>query len=385
MANRSRELRHLFEDTLGVPFTDGNRVDLLRNGDRIFPAMLQAIGGARETVEFLTFIYWKGDIARRFAHALAERARAGVRVRVLLDSFGAQPMAEELCDTMTDAGCDLRWFRPIVDWRVWQTTHRTHRKVLVVDGEVGFTGGVGIASEWEGDARDETEWRDNHYRVFGPAVHGLRGGFRNNWAETLGRLDHPVEACELGPAGPAAVQVLRSAASTGGWSEIATLMELLVACARERLRIATAYFVPDDVAADGLTDAVARGVNVEVMMPGPHTDQRVSQLAGEDMFRRLLDGGVSLWTYQPTMLHAKTIIVDDELVCIGSANYNQRSLHADDELSLVVQDDALTAALINDFEADLRRCERITPASWKERGVMQRIQEALARQIKPQL
>ncbi|MFU8817178.1 MAG: phospholipase D-like domain-containing protein [Pseudomonadales bacterium] len=385
--NETQEtIQRVLENVLGIPFTDGNRVDVLRNGDEIFPAMLEAIGAAQSRIELLTFIYWKGDIAQRFALALAERARAGVHVRVVLDAVGAAEMAESLLRTMREAGVDVQWFRPVTRWTLWQMDNRTHRKVLVVDGLVGFTGGVGIAAEWEGDARNEREWRDTHFRIIGPAVQGLQGAFYSNWAETGRRLYEPPDRLprpRRQAVGDARLQVVRTTASTG-WSDIATIVELLIELGRQRLRIASAYFVPDEQTIANLNRAVARGVEVDVMMPGAHTDQRVSQLAGEAEFMRLLDGGVRLWKYQRSMLHTKIMTIDAAVACVGSANFNQRSMRKDDELAVVVLDAEVVRKLDGHFEADLQHCEPIRPEQWRRRGPVQRLLEVVVRPVKSQ-
>lgn len=376
------EIRERLETILGIPFTRGNRVDVLRNGVQIFPAMLEAIEGARFRIEFLTYVYWRGPIAERFAHALVERARAGIDVKVLLDAVGSKWMSETLLDAMRDAGVRLEWFRPLARWKVWEADNRTHRKVLIVDGLVAFTGGVGIAEEWEGDARNEHEWRDTHFRIHGPAVRGLQGAFFSNWAETGNRILDPVDVLpEQEPAGQSSVQVVRASASTG-WSDIATLIGLLISSARTRLRISSAYFVPDEITISNLCSAVASGVEVDVMVPGRHTDERISQLAGEAEFKDLLDGGVRLWKYQRTMLHNKIITVDGVAACIGSANFNQRSMRKDDEVSTVVIDRDLVRVLDDHFADDLAHCEQIETGTWKKRGHIQRLMEAVVMPFK---
>ncbi|MBL29027.1 MAG: cardiolipin synthase B [Rhodospirillaceae bacterium] len=375
MTAQSPDKELVLEGLLGIPFFDGNRIDVLKNGVEIFPAMLDAIREARESIEFLTFVYWQGDIAVRFAEALADRARAGVAVRVLLDSFGARPMRDTLIETMTEAGVDVRWFRPLETWRVWTIDNRTHRKILIVDGRVGFTGGVGIASEWEGDARDVTEWRDSHFRITGPAVHGLRGAFLGNWAESGGEMrslaDH---VPRLERAGEARLQIVRSTASIA-WSDVTTLFDLMSEIARKQLRIATAYFVPDDDMVQHLVDAAGRGVTVQIMLPGAHSDQRVSQLAGEAEYRALLEGGVDIRSYEKTMLHTKIVTVDGELACIGSPNANERSMRQDDEVAVVVSHPETVAVLDRHFDEDLAHCQDIDLDAWKDRGIGQRLLE----------
>jgi cardiolipin synthase len=376
--------RRALEGLLGVHATEGNLVEVLRNGDRIFPAMLEAIGRATATIDFLTFVYWKGEIGREFARALAERARAGVRVRVLLDAYGASSMDPDLIEDLDDAGALVEWFRPIDKVRFWNSNHRTHRKVLICDEDVAFTGGVGIADEWRGDGRDPSEWRDTHFRVRGPAVDGLRAAFVQNWAET----GHPLfeEGVDRFPVqsqpGSSIVHVVRGAAHAG-WSDITTLMRALLCLARRRVRITTAYFVPDDGTCRLLVEAAGRGVDVEILVPGPHVDKRFVQLAAESQYEGMLEAGVRIWSYQPAMLHAKAMTVDGTVANVGSANFNSRSLVLDDEVNLVVLDPDVVARLDADFEADVERSEPIHPERWADRSVAQRAKEVASHVLDP--
>jgi cardiolipin synthase len=383
-------LARAFETALGFPFTEANALERLRNGDMIFPAMLEAIASAEHSVELLTYIYWRGEIAQRFARTLAEKARQGVPVRLLLDSWGASPMSRELIETMREGGVELRWFRPMARWNLWASTHRTHRKVMIVDGKLGFTGGVGIAEEWCGDARDDTEWRDTHFRIRGPAVRFLRSAFLANWAEALvedGKARRlPDLACEPAPPagqpGPALVQVVRSSAGPR-WSEVAAMVELAIATTRDALRVGTAYFTPDEATVAQLCEAARRGVRVEFMLPWGHMDQRVSQLAGAEAYAPLLEAGVRLHVFQPTMYHAKIMLLDPPWCVVGSANFNRRSAEQDDEVCLVVHDPGLYAALGADWDADLGRCEPIDLRRWRRRGPWQRAKEAAAQLVRP--
>jgi cardiolipin synthase len=377
-AGRTRRIRRTLEGVLGVPATEGNRVDVLRNGDEIFPAMLDAIAGAEHTIDFLTFVYWAGDIGTTFARALAERARAGVRVRVLLDALGARTMDRELIGLMDEHGVQVHWFRPLHRFRPGQLNHRTHRKVLIVDEAVGFTGGVGIADEWKGDARDEHEWRDTHFRFVGPIVDGLRAAFLDNWAETSCVLyEEGIDRFPEQPqSGTVVTQCIRGASETG-WSDVATLVRTLLQLAEDRVRITTAYFVPDEELTARLCDAADRGVDVEVLIPGPHADKRVVQLAAESSYARLLEHGVTIWNYQPTMLHAKLITVDGHIASIGSANLNRRSCTLDEEIDVVALDRDLVAVLDRQFEEDLDRSRQVRPARWEHRSLTQRAVEQL--------
>lgn len=367
------------EGLLGYPATAGNCVEILRNGDRIFPAMLEAIASATSTIDFLTFVYWQGSIGREVAEALAERAAAGVRVRVLLDALGSLTMDRSLVDRMAAAGAQVEWFRPVTRLRLRDNNHRGHRKVLVCDEEVAFTGGVGIADEWRGDARHPGEWRDTHFRVRGPAVDGLRAAFVQNWGET-GRplFDPDVDRFPVQhEVGATVAQVVRGTAHSG-WSDAATLVHSLLALARERIRITTAYFVPDPTVCRLLTQAARRGVEVDVLLPGPHVDKRFVQLAGESQYSGLLGAGVRLWAYQPSMLHAKVITVDSAVASVGSTNLTSRSLLLDDEVNLVAFDPEVAGVLDGHFDDDLVRSQPVEPASWSDRGLAQRALETLA-------
>lgn len=377
MTPLSDTVRRRLEMALGRQTTFGNRIDRLRNGDEIFPAMVAAIRGARRTVDFLTFVYWTGEPARAVAEALCERARAGVRVRVILDAFGARHMPDELVDDLRAAGVLVHWFRDVTDDAdALDVNHRTHRKVLVVDHSVGFTGGVGIAEEWSGDARTPDEWRDSHFRVEGPAVEGLAAAFLDDWAAS----DHPLFDSDEPTAPPAeagdtAILVVTSE-SERGLSAVAMAKRILIGTAESRIRITTAYFSPDDQLAGWLVDAARRGVAVEVLMPGEHTDKRIPQVSGEAEYADLLDAGVIVRQYDRTMLHAKVMTIDGDIANVGSANFNMRSASQDEEVDLVVFDRALTAQLDADYDEDVVHARVIDPADWQARGVIQRVQEA---------
>ncbi len=378
--------RRILARSLSAPFVEGNRVRPLRNGTEIFPAMLDAIRKAERAVEFETFVYWTGDIAREMAETLAAAARRGVEVRVLLDAAGCLPMDREIRAIMEESPAEVRDFGPLKPWRFWELDHRTHRKILVCDGVVGFTGGVGIAQEWEGDARNPDEWRETHFQVEGPAVQGLRGTFLEHWLSVqdqrnglpaalppaLGDPTPPLED------GAAVVQVVPSTAA-GRWSNAQTLFRALFQSAQESLRITTGYFTPEDELVELLSDASARGVEVDVLHPGKHIDHRVSQLAGEQLYPELLDAGVRLWRYQKTMIHAKLIMVDGVLSCVGSANLNHRSVVKDDEIAMVVLDPELARSLEDDFDRDLEHARRVRPdEAGSDRPVWRRALSGLA-------
>jgi cardiolipin synthase A/B len=372
-ADLAARYRRRLEGLLGIAATEGNRIDVLRNGDEIFPAMLDAIRSARHTVDFLTFIYWDGEIGQQFARCLAARAQEGVRVRVLLDALGARRINRSWIEEMDRSGVDVGWFRPLRTARFWHWEHRTHRKVLICDEEVAFTGGVGIADEWLGDARGPGEWRDTHFRVTGPAVDGLRAAFVDNWAET-GRpvWEEGVDRFPEQPQdGSAVVTVVRGEAESG-WSDITTLVRALLRLAEQRIRITTAYFAPDPETRDIIADAARRGVRVQLLVPGPHADKRFVQLAGEEHYEALLEAGVEIAAFQPSMLHAKILLVDGVVACIGSANLNSRSLSHDEEVNLAVFDPEVTGVLEEHFDEDWSRSEVIELRRWRRRSPLQR-------------
>ncbi|MGQ4420847.1 phosphatidylserine/phosphatidylglycerophosphate/cardiolipin synthase family protein [Streptomyces sp. SAS_269] len=372
---RKQRLRRRLERLLGIAATEGNRLTRLRNGDAIFPAMLEAIRSAQHTIDMMTFVYWRGEIAHEFANALADRARAGVRVRLLLDGFGAKEIEPSLLEAMDEAGVQVAWFRKPVRLSPLKQNHRCHRKALVVDEGLAFTGGVGIAEEWCGDARGPGEWRDTHVEVRGPAVDGIAAAFAQNWAECHDTLyDERDRFIEHEQQGRAVVQVVRGSASFG-WQDMQTLVRVVLTSAQERIRLSTAYFAPDDYFVDLLAATARRGVQVQILLPGPHTDQRACRLAGQHHYQRLLDEGVEIREYQPTMLHTKIITVDSVASLIGSTNFNRRSLEHDEEVMLAVLDEEFTAGLDRDFDEDLERSEPVDPVRWRRRPVLQRARE----------
>jgi cardiolipin synthase len=375
-------LRRRLEVVIGTPFTEGNALTVLRNGDEIFPAMLEAIRGATRTVDLMTFVYWRGDIAVEFARAMGERARAGVRVRLLIDALGGRLIEKTLVDEMSDAGVHVEWFRRPLMKSPFKSNHRLHRKVCIVDGRIGFTGGVGIAEEWCGDARDATEWRDTHLRVEGPAVDGLQSAFIQSWAESDRELyDDGDEFPEQPQHGDSIVQIVRGSASLG-WDDMQSAFHVMLGSAEQRLRLATAYFAPDDDFLTTLCAAPGRGVEVDLLLPGPHADKRVCQLASEAAYSRLVDCGVRVWTFQPSMMHAKVMTVDGRAAVVGSSNFNRRSLDHDEEVVLIALDSDLVATLDAHLDEDFARSEQIDLTRWANRSRPQRVLETATKPIR---
>jgi cardiolipin synthase len=369
---------------LPPPVLAGNRIETLRNGDRAYPAMLAAIRAARRTVTLEEFIYWSGRMGRTFAEALAERARAGVACHVLLDWYGSKDMDRESLRRMERAGVEVtryhrRW------WRLSSLNHRTHRKLLVVDGRVGFTGGFGIADHWLGDARGPGEWRDNQYRIEGPAVAQLQAAFAENWIESQARiLDDDPYFPPLEPAGDLRCQIYKSSPRDG--SESMRLLFLLVlGAARRSIRIATAYFVPDDLSIRALVDARRRGVEVDIVVPGPHIDMRIVRRASRDRWGELLRAGVRIHEFMPSMYHCKALIVDEQWTSIGSANFDYRSFRLNDEANLNVYDAEFAREQVRWFEDDVGRSREVTLADWEHRDPAEAAIDAAAGTVAAQL
>ena len=374
------------EALTAAPIAPGNRLELLVNGDAIFPRYLETIAGAQRTLNITTYAYWKGQIAIDVAEALAERAAAGVEVNVLIDALGGAKMDRDLLGTMEDAGVTVHRFRPLKPYAVRRLENRTHRKLLIADGRVGMTGGVGIAEEWTGDAQDPDHWRDTHVRVEGPVVRGLQGAFAENWIEATGRVlggqDYlpDIEPFEDG----VPMQVTRSSAGVGDTNAEA-LTYLAIAAADRSLDLTSAYFVPRPAFLHALVDAAERGVALRILVPGSHIDKGIVRTAGRSVYDQLLDAGAELYEYGPTMLHAKTLTVDGEWACVGSVNFDNRSFQLHDEASLSVQDRRFAADLTDQFERDLADSERIDPEAWSERGVRRRAGEAVSRLARREL
>jgi cardiolipin synthase len=382
----SPDFSRLVEALTVAPLREGNRVTVLRNGSEIFPAMLDAIRAAERTVDFATYVYWTGSIAPEFADALAERARAGVEVNVLLDAVGAAQMEQELIDRLEESGATVAWFRPVRWWTLNKLNNRTHRKILVVDGRVGFTGGVGIAEEWTGNCEDPEHWRDTHVRVEGPATRDLLGGFLDNWAEATqcilsGRHHLPdLDGFDDG----VQVQVTRSSAEKGS-TDAEQLFYTAIACARERLWLTTAYFAPRRAFVDALCEAVRRGVDVRVLVNGPHIDKNLVRRAGQQAYDRLLASGVRIFEYQRTMLHTKTLAVDSAWATVGSINFDNRSFSLNDELNLAARDPAVVATFEKHFLADLDDAVELDHDGWRARPLALRARELSGALLRRQL
>ena len=370
---------------LGPGIVPGNEVTELLNGDQIFPPMLAAIRAAQKSVTFETYIYWSGDIGKQFADALSERARAGVAVHVLLDWVGSAKMDKSYLQEMEQAGVQIKKFHKPHWYNLARLNNRTHRKLLVVDGLVGFTGGVGIAPEWTGHAQDPDHWRDSHYLVRGPAVAQMQATFLDNWLKVTGKVLHGDRYFPpLQPVGRQKAQMFSSSPSSG--SESMQLMYHLAITAAERsIDLSVAYFVPDALTQKLLMDALARGVRVRLITPGEHTDTETVKAASRATWGELLHAGAEISEYQPTMYHCKVMIVDQLLVSVGSTNFDNRSFRLNDEANLNVYDAAFARRQTEVFEDDIRHSRRVTYEDWQNRPLRERAHEKLTGWLRSQL
>ena len=370
---------------LGPPLVPGNRATTLLNGEQIFPAMLEAIHGAQRTIDFETYIYWSGDIGKRFADALAEKSRAGVKVHILVDWVGSQKMDDVLLGEMREAGVEIHKYHPLHWYTLDRLNNRTHRKLLVVDGRVGFTGGVGIADQWDGHAQDVNHWRDTHYRIEGPVVAQMQAAFADNWMKVSGAVLHGEPYFPaIAPSGDQLAQLFKS--SSDGGSESMHLMYLLsVASARKSIDLSMAYFVPDELALEALEDALHRGVRVRMILPGAVTDAALVRQASKAKWGRILALGGEIYEFQPTMFHCKVLVVDGVWTSVGSTNFDERSFRLNDEANLNVYDRAFAARQMEDFEADLKRSKRVTYDEWLARPWTEKAWEHFVSLLGPQL
>ena len=370
---------------LGPTILAGNRVQPLQDGDEIFPAMLAAIRAAETSITFETYIYWSGEIGKEFTDALAERAQAGIPVSVIVDWAGSIKMDDELLDEMRTSGVRIHHYRPLHWYTLSRINNRTHRKLLVVDGRIGFTGGVGIADQWTGHAQDPEHWRDSHFRIDGPAVAQMQAAFNDNWIKTTGEvLNGPAYFPHIEPQGDVAGHLF--IASPSGGSESMHLMYLMaIAAAGESIDLAASYFVPDDLIKQALLTARKRNVRVRILLPGPNIDSDAVRLASRAGWEDLLLAGIEISEYQPTMLHTKMLIVDRELVSVGSTNFDIRSFRLNDEASLNLYDREFAAQMTTVFEKDLVQSKRYTHEMWQARPLKEKLMEKFVLPFKSQL
>jgi cardiolipin synthase len=361
-------------EVLGTEMVPQNSAVLLENGVEFFPAMLDAIRSAHASVNMELFIFNEGKIAAQFAEVLAAKAREGIEVRVLLDDWGSHP--KELESVMTQAGVKLKWYKPVRIYSIYKVGNRTHRKLLTVDGNIGFTGGVGVDDRWMGNASNPNEWRETMVRVEGPVVAQLQSIFTEDWVHTTGEVLHGEKQF---PPTPAAGDLLAQAisASRSDASSMAKLLYYMaIQAARKSIWIENAYFVPDSQIRRGLVHAVERGVDVRIIVPGPHIDIPMVRMASRFHYGELLDGGVKMFEYQPTMMHNKVMVVDGIWTTIGSINFVNRSMKKNAEANVAIYDSGFAQIVEKSIQGDLEKSQQFTKRMWKKRGVLARLGEA---------
>jgi cardiolipin synthase len=379
------QLKREMGTLLGPAILPGNQALALQNGDEIFPAMLEAIGKGKRSITFETYIYWSGKIGEQFAAALIERAQAGVKVHVMLDWLGCSKMSQLLLARMVAAGVEVEKYHALHWYSLGKLNNRTHRKVLIIDGLAGFTGGVGIADQWCGNAQDPDHWRDMHFRVEGPVVAQMQAAFLDNWIKSTGCVLHGgAYFPELKAVGAKEMQMFVS--SPGGGGDSMRLMYLTAITAAERsIDIEAAYFIPDDLMIRELEAARARGVRIRVLVPDKHLDSETVRLASKRGWGRLLEAGVEIYVYEPTMLHCKMLIFDGFMVSVGSTNFDMRSFELNDEASLNIYDAEFAGQMTAVFERDLGSATRYSYQRWQRRSWGQKAAEIVLLPIRSQL
>jgi len=369
----------------GASLSEGNHITVLKNGVEIFPAMLSAVRSAKKTINLEFYIYWDGEIGRVFAEALAERARAGVQVKIILDAVGSVAMSQSLIDFLARNGIDMEWYHPLRWYTIWRMNHRTHRKLLIVDGQIGFSGGVGIADTWLGNADSRDHWRETVAQVEGPVVTQMQFAFMDNWVKSRGELLTGLDYFpSIDRRGPHLAQVIKSSPSEGS-STVKLLYIVSIVSATKSIYISNAYFVPDRDTIRALEGAVRRGVDVRVIVPGEYTDVPLVRQASRMHYELLLRRGIRIFEYQPTMMHAKTMVVDGVWSTIGSSNFDDRSFRLNDEVNVNIHDVDIAQQMESMFFEDLAHSNEITLRHWFRRPRLAKLKEKLADVLKQQL
>jgi cardiolipin synthase A/B len=415
----------------GVPVLPGNRIDVLHNGDEFYPVMLEEIARAKSSITIEAYIYWAGAIGRRFADALAAKAGEGIPVKILLDAVGSATIGSEILETLEEGGCQLAWYNRIHWYTIGQFNHRTHRKSLIIDGRVGFTGGAGIADVWLGHAQSPEHWRDTQIRITGPAVTPLQTGFSQNWLKTTGELlsgetyypEHDPPSRGFGATSPASrgfgatspasrgfgatspasrgfggtspasrgfgatnlsVQTVMSSPESGA-SSVRLMHYLPIVCARRSIYISNPYFVPDQAAIDTLVEARQRGVDVRIMVAGRHNDTWLARQNSRRLYGPLLRAGIQILEYNQTFMHQKTMVVDGLWVSIGTTNFDNRSFAHNEETSVCIKDAELATFMEQTFRVDMRACDHVELEAWQKRGVLTKSLEAVASLLEAQV
>ncbi|HEV3410672.1 MAG TPA: phospholipase D-like domain-containing protein [Chthoniobacterales bacterium] len=371
---------------LGNPVpVEGNKVELLNNGDEYFPAMLEAIRSAERTINFAAYILQSDNVGRQFRDAFCERARAGVEVRILLDGIGSGwELDNSDVRMMKEAGCKFDYYHPVGSWRMDRTNRRSHRRILVIDGKIGFTGGAAFADKWSGHAQDPNHWRDVQVRVEGPVVAAMQAAFQSHWVKTFDEaLTGADQFPPLAPAGAMRAQIVESRSFSS--APVAMVQAVTFAAAEQRIWITNPYCTPSDNQVELLVQAASRGVDVRFLLPGPHNDQPLTESAGRTAYGKLLEGGVKIFEYQPTMIHSKTMVADGIFSMVGSSNLDARSSEINEELDLVIYDEGFARQMEETFERDLAQSREYTLEEFRKRSWWERFTEWLAIPFRSQL
>jgi cardiolipin synthase len=363
-------------DLLGHGLTSSDSYIVHTNGDDALPAMVAAIERARERVSLETYNFEDGEIAARFTEALARAAQRGVNVRLVFDSVGSKKASRKDIDRLEDAGCHIGWVNPIVSYSISEANYRTHRKALVIDGRVAFVGGMGIGDHYWKDTKEYARWRDTQVELRGPAVTDVEAAFNQNWILTGGVVDPVVRPAEAQPAGTAQSIVVWSSRQSG-FNEMKLLFLMAIAAARHSIDIESPYLITDESSEWTLREARTRGVRIRFLVDGDKTDARAVKFASRGQYEKLLEQGIEIAEYQPTMMHAKVALIDGVFSIVGSANFDNRSLELNDELSVAVFDRATNARLEADFEKDLAVSKKIDLESWRSRPAPERARDWL--------
>jgi cardiolipin synthase A/B len=359
---------------LGVQATGGNRYQVLDNGDELFPAMLGAIATAKRRVVYETYIFEQGTVGDQFMAALEAAARRGVQVDLVIDAIGAK-MPDDWLQRLRTAGARVGTFGKPSWYSLEELNYRTHRKILVVDGAVGFTGGAGVSDHWLGHAQDKDHWRDMMVRIEGPIARLMEGAFNENFVESFGPVAPVVDPPSfVPPTAQDAAMVMRSSPTSGG-SDLKRLYLFSIASARRTLDICSPYFITDESSDYALTQAAKRGVRIRVLVESDLTDAKPVKYAGRADYERLLEQGIEIYEYQPTMMHVKTMVVDGSWSMFGSANFDNRSLELNDEMNVAVRDPELASRLQRDFQQDLARAKKLDLGEWRRRSILEKARE----------
>jgi cardiolipin synthase len=373
-----------------APIVGGNRIEILFNGDETFPVMLRDIKSAKSTITFAQYLYEDGSIAYELAHAFSERCEAGLKVHILIDSQGSSKIPDDIPSMMREAGCQLEFFRRVeaphllLPWKLFKYNYRNHRRVLVVDGRIGLTGGYGISEAWTGDGRTPEHWRETNARVEGPAVKQLQAAFTESWLEATGALlGGDGYFPHLQPRGQVPAQMVKSSPAGGSFQNY-LLFLLSITSARKSILITNPYFIPDDTMIEALLKAAARGVRVVVLVPGK-IDHQITYRASRSNYGRMLLGHIQIFEYTASLMHAKTMVVDGIWATIGSTNFDNRSFALNEELNLTIHHAGVARRLEDAFERDLKYSRRITYEEWSSRGIGERLFEIFAFPVKEYL